>query len=271
MLTLNIGSIPLAVPHLLIIGSLLIAVLTGAWLGRGSTHNIDRILFNCLVAALLIARLAFVARYFKHYQNDLWRVVDIRDGGYIAWPGILVALTIVTVQLWRRPGLRKPLGISLIVGLLSWGLGNLAWQSMERSTRLPELTLYSLEGRPIQLTNLQGKPLVINLWASWCPPCRREMPVLASAQSLYPDTQFVFVNQGEAEETIQEYLAKAQIDLHTVLLDPSGLIGKQVGSQALPTTLFYDAQGRQVGSHLGELSQASLAQALNQPSMETTP
>jgi len=56
-----------------------------------------------------------------------------------------------------------------------------------------------------------------------------------------------------------------------VLLDSGGRLGQQVGSQALPTTLFYDAEGRQVGSHLGELSRASLTRALKQLNEESQP
>ena len=73
----------------------------------------------------------------------------------------------------------------------------------------------------------------------------------------------MFVNQGEDGETAQRYLSAGQLNLANVLLDPGAALGREVGSGALPTTLFYDANGRQVDTHLGELSAASLASKLN--------
>jgi hypothetical protein len=102
---------------------------------------------------------------------------------------------------------------------------------------------------------------VINIWATWCPPCRREMPVLQQAQSDYPHVTFLFVNQGETGK--RQHLPRH----HRPEPDPRAVrrhrpAGPAVGSMALPTTLFYDADGRLVGSHLGELSRASLRHAL---------
>ena len=88
------------------------------------------------------------------------------------------------------------------------------------------------------------------------------MPVLAEAQRLYPRVTFVFANQGEGAGEVRTFLASQTLQLDNVLLDSGGRLGQLVGSRALPTTLFYDAEGRQVGSHLGELSSASLARAL---------
>lgn len=262
MLTVNLGPLTLAVPHLLLIGSLLLATLSGWWVGRASGRNPEQQLFRLLLVALLVARLAFVASYFEHYQGELWKVVDIRDGGFIAWPGVIAALLLGGWQAWRDRGLRQPLGVALTVGVLSWGLTTLAWQALEQGTRLPELTLRDSRGAPVELQDYAGKPLVINLWATWCPPCRREMPVLAEAQARESALTFLFVNQGEGPGEIRRFLDSSGLGLQNVLLDSDGRLGQQVGSMALPTTLFYDAKGRQVGNHLGELSRASLARAL---------
>ncbi|MDX1553417.1 MAG: TlpA disulfide reductase family protein, partial [Marinobacter sp.] len=108
----------------------------------------------------------------------------------------------------------------------------------------------------------QGQPTVVNLWATWCPPCIREMPVLEEAQDRYPGINFVFANQGEHPETINQFLSEQNLDLDHVLSDRQGGFGRAIGSQGLPTTLFYDAQGKLVDSHMGELSKASLARGL---------
>ena len=262
MLTINVGPLALAVPHVLLLVSLLLAMLTGWWVGRRSERNPEQQLFRLLLAALLVARLAFVLAYFEHFRDEPWRVIDIRDGGFIAWPGVLAAVLLGAWLAWRDGSLRKPLGWAMAVGVLSWGFATFALHAFEQGTRLPEMALRDDQGQSVALQDFVGKPLVINLWATWCPPCRREMPVLAEAQRNESELTFLFVNQGEGERVIADYLNAEGLGLENVLLDTGGRLGQHVGSTALPTTLFYDAQGRQIGNHLGELSRASLAQAL---------
>lgn len=100
--------------------------------------------------------------------------------------------------------------------------------------------------------------MVINLWATWCPPCRREMPVLAQAQSVFPDVVFVMVNQGESAPAIHAFLEREGLQFAHVLRDPTSLTMHAVGSRGLPTTLFFDEQGRLTDSHVGELTMARL-------------
>lgn len=90
-----------------------------------------------MLAALLVARVAFVAVYFEHYREQPWQALDIRDGGFIAWPGLLAALLLGAWLAWRTPAIRKSLASALAVGVLSWGLGSLALHSLEQGTRLP--------------------------------------------------------------------------------------------------------------------------------------
>lgn len=262
MLTLNIGPFALGMHHALLLVCLLGATLTGWWVGRRQGCNPEGQLFRLLIVALVVARLVFVIRYFEHYQGTLWRIVDIRDGGFSAVPGVIAALALGGWQVWRHPGLRKPLGVAITVGVLGWGGGSLILQHLQRANSLPEVTLYDRHGQPADWHNPPGKLRVVNLWATWCPPCRREMPVLMAAQAEHADIEFLFVNQGETPDIVQRFLSSQSLSLRNLLFDPESRLGQSAGSTALPTTLFYDAQGRQVGNHLGELSGASLAQAL---------
>jgi thiol-disulfide isomerase/thioredoxin len=99
---------------------------------------------------------------------------------------------------------------------------------------------------------------VVNLWATWCPPCRREMPVFVQAEVDYPGIAFVMINQGESAATITTFLKKEGIELDHVLLDTASLTMRDVGSRGLPTTLFFDEEGKMVHSHMGELTMPSL-------------
>ena len=128
----------------------------------------------------------------------------------------------------------------------------------------PDFTLPTLEGDVVTLSKLRGQPILINLWASWCPPCHREMPVLAAAQQRETDIQFVLINQGEDATRVQNYLSENQLVMHNVLLDSQGQTAQATGMYGLPSTLFYNANGELVDSHMGEISHAVLAQKLQQ-------
>jgi thiol-disulfide isomerase/thioredoxin len=124
-------------------------------------------------------------------------------------------------------------------------------------------------GRATTLDQLRdGRPMVVNLWASWCGPCRAEMPALAAAQQRETGVRFLFVNQGETAAAVQAWLQREGLALQDVWLDGASALGPAVGSQGLPTTLFLDAQGRRVDAHVGMLNEASLIvrlKALKQP------
>lgn len=262
MLTLNVGPLALGITHVLLFGSLLVATLVGWLIGRRHGCNPERQLFRSLLLGLLVARVAFVLAYAEFYRDAPWRAVDIRDGGFLAWPGVLAGLALGGWYLWRQAPLRRPLGAAMGVGLALWLGGNLMLHALEQGTRLPDLQVRDIQGNPVHLRDYAGQPLVINLWATWCPPCRREMPVLMQAQQRETGITILFVNQGESASLVADFLAAQQLNLDHLLLDEQVKLGQLVGSRALPTTLFYDAEGRQVGSHLGELSHASLERAL---------
>jgi len=264
MLTVNLGPFPLSVAAILVIVALLVAAWAGRLAGRSQQVSIGNILIDMLVAAILVSRIAFVAVWFDTYRRSPWSMLDIRDGGFILWVGLLAALLVASWRGWHCVSLRKPLSIGLATGTLAWG-AMFGAISQLNNTMLPKVSLMTLAGEPVDLVKLAaGKPMVVNLWASWCPPCRREMPVLAAAQKQEKEFLFVFANQGEDGTTAQSYLTGVGLDMVNVLLDPSTGFGHEAGSTALPTTLFYDAKGRLVNSALGELSEASLASKLDQ-------
>ncbi len=262
MLSVNLGPFALSSHLLLLLVAGLMAAGVGHWVGRGQQTGLLNTLLDMLIAAVLAARIAFVIIWYDSYRASPWSMLDIRDGGFTAWAGVIGALAVAIWRGWRLPLLRKPLIVGLAAGALGWGAMSAVLRLTERP-ELPDITLMRLDGEPAQLARLAaGKPLVVNLWATWCPPCRREMPVLAAAQKRQTGVRFVFVNQGEPSENIQHYLHAAELHLDHVLLDPGTRLALAVGSRALPTTLFYDGNGRLVDTHLGALSAASLSSKL---------
>ena len=152
---------------------------------------------------------------------------------------------------------------ALAMGTVLWGAGTLAlhFGAGERQT-LPPIALVSLDGKPVKLADFKGKPTVLNLWATWCAPCIREMPVLQQAQVDHPAVNFVFVNAGESAERVQGWLQMRKLPLKNVLLDPTNQTTAHFRTPGYPTTLFFDANGGLVSVRVGEVSRATLMERL---------
>jgi thiol-disulfide isomerase/thioredoxin len=251
---------------LLLVFAFVVALIAGAIAGRKEGVPIAGTLADILLVALLSARIGFVALYFEYYRDDLLSIIDIRDGGFSVLAGIAGALMFIAWRMRRHVRIRRPLAIAVTAGLISWGtIAGLIALMEQQTASLPQANLATLDGKPVQLSELApGKPMVVNLWATWCPPCIREMPVLEQAQKDNPGVAFVFVNQGERPETIRRFMQDQSLGLTNLMTDFSGSLGRNTGSHGMPTTLFYNAEGRQVDAHVGELSDATLASNLEQ-------
>ena len=209
--------------------------------------------------ALVAARLGFVARYADEYLAQPLSMFNIRDGGWEPW----AALAVTAVYVWwlwlRKKPVFQPLAASVALFAALWVGGNVLVQSFSSSARtLPALQLVSLDAKTQALDQLKGQPVVINLWASWCTPCVREMPALREAQQRHPQVHFLWINQQEKPEVALAAARGFGLPEAQVLLDPRNAMTEVAGSRALPTTLFYDANGQLQGMRVGELSTASL-------------
>lgn len=111
------------------------------------------------------------------------------------------------------------------------------------------------------LTELKGTPAVVNLWASWCEPCKAEAPMLSAAASENPDVQFLGVNVLDSREGAERFIAEYAIPYPSVF-DPDAAIRTDLASFGLPVTVFYSADGAMVAKVDGELSQQTLDEDL---------
>ncbi|MFW6094148.1 MAG: prolipoprotein diacylglyceryl transferase family protein [Pseudomonadota bacterium] len=264
MPALEIGPFSLPAGYVLLMIAFVVALVVGAVTARRQGMPVAGKTADLLVIAVLSARVGFVALYFEHYQGDVLGMLDIRDGGFHVPSGLLGCVVVGLYWLWRHPALRRPLGFALAAGLITWAGARTALTMLESEAMgIPDVALAQPDGTPVTLSSVgDGEPRVVNLWATWCPPCVREMPLLDEAEERHDGVTFVFVNQGEHADVVDGFLAEHALSLDHVLLDARGELGRATGSRALPTTLFYDASGRLVDAHRGELSRATLARGL---------
>lgn len=260
MLSIQIGPLALPVaPLLLFVSAWLATTLASRLASPAQRPAAGNAVFHATLIGLLAARVAHLAGHASAYAAAPWSALDLRDGGWHAASGVFAGTLWLAWRGWKTIELRRPLGFGLLGGLLAWTAGTLATQ-LPREATWPDVALAELaSGQPATLASAAaGRPAVVNLWASWCGPCRAEMPVLAAAQQRDAGVAFLFANQGERADVVQAYLARERLELRDVLLDERSALGPAVGSRGLPTTLFYDAQGRLVDAHVGVLSAASL-------------
>lgn len=107
----------------------------------------------------------------------------------------------------------------------------------------PDFTLQSIDGQSVTLSALQGRAVILNFWATWCPPCREEMPALQEAQDAHrADLVVLAVNQNESSDLVQAF--KAEYDLaFPLLLDPGYVVSDRYRVSLLPSTFFIDRRG----------------------------
>ncbi len=211
-----------------------------------------------MLAGLAGARIGYVAIHWQSFALEPWDALRAWLGGWY-WPGGVLAALFLLV--WRlRVHRRALIEAALLLGLLGavWA-GFLASRNNETALRLPpELAFETLDGRKVALVDYRGKPLILNLWATWCPPCRRETPMLARTAAEQGQVPLILVNQGEARDTVGRYAAEQGLPTQAFVLDPDGSLGALSGSGALPTTLLIGPDGTVLAAHMGEINRVQI-------------
>ena len=129
----------------------------------------------------------------------------------------------------------------------------------------PALSLQNLDGRPVRLEDYRGKVVLLNFWATWCEPCREEMPSMNKLRAAFAGRPFevLAVNLGEGEPRIKRFLEQVPLDF-PVLLDRDSAAAKAWRVRVLPASFLIGPDGRIRYSVLGEYnwSQESVRSAI---------
>ena len=263
MLSISIGPLSLPIPMLLLFVAVVLGLGVARFVSRGQEQSASDVLLMILVVALLFGRLVFVLRFADSYQT-MWQMLDIRDRGIDISTTIMAAMVLLFTQVKRLPELKTALVSGAACTLICYAVGSAWLYSQQQQQVLADIQLETLSGDQAVLADMaQGKPVVLNIWASWCPPCRREMPLLLNTQQQAPDISVIMLNLQESRTTVAKYLRNHQLDFQQVLLDKQGDVARYYGALGVPATLFFRADGSLSSVHFGELSQATLQQGID--------
>jgi cytochrome c biogenesis protein CcmG/thiol:disulfide interchange protein DsbE len=169
---------------------------------------------------------------------------------------------------WRDPRTRLLIAAVLpLVLLLAWAVivgPRLAAPAGARvGSPAPELSLADLEGNPIRLADLRGRPVIVNFWASWCGPCVEEFPLLEQARQRHAAGGLTVIGVvfQDSSEAARDFMSRMGAEWQAAM-DPGERAADRYGIFGPPETFFIDANGTVVARQIGQLSAADLERHL---------
>ena len=111
----------------------------------------------------------------------------------------------------------------------------------------PDFQLEDMDGEKYSLESYRGKVVILNFWATWCPPCRREIPSMEALYQTFKDEAFAIlaINEWETEDHVFAFMGELPVEPgFPILFDPDSEVAQSFGVKGLPTTLLLDTQGK---------------------------
>ncbi len=164
-----------------------------------------------------------------------------------AWP---------TLPLGQRSGVAGPTRVDVIARQIDGGGAGRVGEAA------PDFEWVAPDGRSVRLSSLRGHPVVINFWATWCDPCRAEMPLLDAAAAADPKITFLAVDLDEDGPKIRAFFDQIGIRKLEPMLDVGGVTSRRYGLAGVPSTYFVDAGGTIRHVQVGQLDREKLDRAM---------
>lgn len=142
-------------------------------------------------------------------------------------------------------------------------------ETISESQKSPNFTLTDLDGNSVSLSDYEGKNVYVNFFATWCPPCKAEMPEIEKISQKYKDKDLVVlaIDIGEDYDTVKSFVQENNYTFK-VLLDSDQAVATQYNITSIPVSLFIDKQGNIVSKKIGAMTmedmEVSVQELLNQ-------
>ena len=176
--------------------------------------------------------------------------------------------------------MKQKIGLLLVIGLIVLLISNIVVEKIEENKQInskgyediginkgqlaPDITLTTLDGEEVKLSDFRGKNVVLNFWATWCPPCRAEMPHMQSYYEENKEKQnleiigFNMTFSGDSIEKVEQFVASYKLTFPIFTTFDESVID-QYGVMTMPSTYFIDEDGRIHSIYRGPLDEESLA------------
>ena len=273
----NLGPFLIPTRPLILVLSLFFAIWFSNWLGGKfllDKNQVKHVAEYIAWSGLLGARLGFVVLNWNAYRAAPWTALYVWQPGYLYFSGVLAGAAYALWQVIKKsPELRRSFLTVLAGGYLAAGLvfttAILSTEFLKQpgipgtGDSAPDFKLQNLSAETVQLSDLAGRAVILNFWATWCPPCRREMPLLDELQKAYGEKglSVIGLDINESPELVKSYVNAVDVSYPIWVDAPPGTPGfdstqeifSRFGGVGLPSTLFIDRAGVIRRIYVGEL------------------